>query len=43
MEPYRQLLIKIGSWTFISLPFLLWFLSKLKGDKNNNEKDNSTC
>jgi spore germination protein KB len=43
MEPYRQLLIKIGSWTFISLPFLLWFLSKLRGDKKNNEKDNSTC
>lgn len=43
MDPYRELLIKIGSWTFISLPFLLWLLSKLKGGKKNNEMDNSTC
>jgi spore germination protein KB len=41
--PYRELLIIISSWTFISLPFLLWFLSKLKGGKKSNETDNSTC
>ncbi|WP_172369130.1 GerAB/ArcD/ProY family transporter [Sporosarcina jiandibaonis] len=43
MGSYRDLLNKIGSWTFISLPFLLWFLSKLKGGKKNNETDKSAC